>query len=108
MPDRIGKPREKSEADKEADKKLLEEIENDPQNPKGMTHEEGGIYDPLQAQAEALPAGIRGADGFAPDSHVEPVSGEHSQPASKQAGETFSDDDDLGGGIVNPDDLTAD
>lgn len=106
MPDQIGKPLEKSEADKEKDRKLLEDIENDKADPKGAALEAGQQIDPLMSQALTLPTSILGADGFAPNSHVHPVEGSVSTYIEPDK-ETF-DDDEFGGGVTDAGDLTAD
>lgn len=114
MPDKIGKPREKSEREKAADAKLLEELgkEATPSTAKEgqMDHVETDDftdYNPLAEQAMRLPSSVIGADGYEPDSHVRPVGGgQVIEPTSPS--ETFNDEDDLGGGVVDPGSLTAD
>lgn len=95
MPDKIGEPKPKTPKEIADDKKLLQEIEEDPQNP-------GQEFDPLEAQAERLPASIKGSDGD--KAHVLPV-GEDGSAVEPVAEEI---DEDLGGGVGDGSDLTAD
>lgn len=92
MPKKIGKPLVKTEEEKAEDRKLLEEIENDPDNPSPE-------MDPLEAQGLSLPAGIKGSEGDKP--HVAPVGGEEAPAGSVQEeDEDFDSNDD-------PDTLTV-
>lgn len=104
-PEKVGKPIQKTEAEKRKDQQLLEELEKE-QTPDHIETDAYVDYNPLAAQAERLPAGIKGADGFAPDSHVAQVSSGTVEP--EDPGESFSDEDDLGGGVGDASSLTAD
>lgn len=104
-PEKVGQPREKSDREKAADAKLLAELEKE-KTPDHVETDDFTDYNPLAEQAMRLPSSVIGADGYAPDSHVRPIGG--SQVVEPAASEQFSDDDDLGGGVVDPSSLTAD
>lgn len=104
-PPKVGKPMKKSEAEKQKDAKLLAELERE-QAPDHIETDQYTDFNPLAAQAERLPAGIKGADGYEPDSHVTVAGGNAVEPTDP--GETFNDDDDLGGGVGDASSLTAD
>jgi hypothetical protein len=91
MPKKIGKPLVKTEEEKAADLKLIEELENDPKNPSGG-------FDPLESQGMSLPNSIKGSDGD--KSHVVPVGGEVESSDIEEEDEEFDSEDD-------PDTLTA-
>jgi hypothetical protein len=97
MPDKIGKPIQKTPEEKAADKKLLEDIENDKADP-------SPDFDPLEVQAEALPDSIKGSDGDKP--HVLDA-GDDGEPAH-EVGLKDEEDEELGGGIGDASQLTAD
>lgn len=104
-PKKIGKPIEKTEAEKKKDAKLLAELEKE-NSPDHVETDDYVDFNPHAAQAERLPAGIKGADGYDPNSHVSQVGGGVIEPTDR--GESFSDDDDLGGGVGDASSLTAD
>lgn len=96
MPEKTGKKRERTQQEKEADAKLIEEM-------KAENGDQEIPFDPLEAQAEALPASIKGSEGNR--SHVMNV-GEDGEVVG--GGEFFEEDEPLGGGVGDASKLTAD
>lgn len=105
MPDKIGKPLEKSPEEKAQDQKLIDELSKEPDLIEHVETPEYTDYNPLAAQADRLPAGIKGADGFNPNAHVREDSGINAEPTAKSEDRI---DEDLGGGIGDASQLTAD
>lgn len=104
-PPKVGKPLEKSDAEKAKDEKLLKELAAEQDLIEHVETPEYTDWNPLAEQAERLPAGIKGADGFLPNAHVRDATGS-TTPVQQVQDDPI--DEDLGGGLTDPDSLTAD